>query len=88
MKKKSMELYTNKHPETTIHGTGFKDKESTKKTFKILKKYSLKKQYLVIHTLYYRAKYHPHQTKEMREAMKIYNKWLIEYKKKKKQKQK
>jgi hypothetical protein len=26
--------------------------------------------------MYNRAKYHPHQTKEMREAMKVFKKWL------------
>lgn len=28
------------------------------------------------HTLYYRAKYHKHQTQGMREAMKIYRKFI------------
>jgi hypothetical protein len=33
--------------------------------------------------MYNRAKYHPHQTSDMKEAMKIYKKWLLEYKSKK-----
>ena len=33
--------------------------------------------------MYNRAKYHPHQTQEMTDAMKIFKKWLLNYKKKK-----
>ena len=89
-KKKSLKLYTNNHPETTLHGTGFKNKdkaiqsiilvESSKKT-----KYE---QFLIINVLYNRAKYHPHQTKDMKEAMKIFKKWLMKWKSNKKNKKK
>jgi hypothetical protein len=30
----------------------------------------------VVNTMYNRAKYHPYQTSDMREAMKIFEKWL------------
>ena len=30
----------------------------------------------VVNTIYNRAKYHPHQTDAMREAMKVFEKWL------------
>ena len=33
--------------------------------------------------MYNRAKFHPHQTQEMTDAMKIFKKWLLNYKKKK-----
>lgn len=33
--------------------------------------------------MYNRAKYHPHQTAEMRDAMEIFTKWLKKYKKSK-----
>jgi hypothetical protein len=33
--------------------------------------------------LYQRAKYHKHQTKEMRDAMKIFAHWIKKYKKEK-----
>jgi hypothetical protein len=31
--------------------------------------------------MYNRAKYHPHQTADMREAMKVYKKWLEKFRK-------
>ena len=31
--------------------------------------------------MYNRAKYYPHQTKDMREAMKVYFDWLKKYRK-------
>jgi hypothetical protein len=34
--------------------------------------------------MYNRAKYHPHITKDMKEAMKVYEKWLTKNKKVKK----
>ena len=30
----------------------------------------------VVNTMYNRAKYHPYQTEDMREAMKVFEKWL------------
>lgn len=30
----------------------------------------------VVNTMYNRAKYHPHQTDGMKEAMKVFKKWL------------
>jgi hypothetical protein len=30
----------------------------------------------VVITMYNRAKYHPHQTPEMKDAMKVYDEWL------------
>ena len=31
----------------------------------------------IILTMYYRAYHHPHRTKDMEKAMKIFKKWLI-----------
>jgi hypothetical protein len=31
--------------------------------------------------MYNRAKYHPHHTADMREAMKVYKKWLEKFRK-------
>ena len=36
----------------------------------------IKYQKSVVNTMFYRAKYHPHQTKEMKEAIKIFQKWI------------
>lgn len=76
-------LYADDHPTTSLQGTGFKDAETATKTLKLIKKRSSKYQYDVVNTMYNRAKYHPHQTSDMKEAMKIYKKWLLEYKTKK-----
>jgi aromatic ring hydroxylase len=76
MKKINKSLYEDKHPETSTKGTGFKDKEKALDTLKIIKKRDLVYQKQVVNTMYNRAKYHPHQTKEMRDAMKIFKDWL------------
>lgn len=82
----SVNLYTDAHPETTISGFGFKDEKKALETIQKLKKYPRKYQYQVIQTMYSRAKYHPHSTKEMKEAEKIFKEWLMKYKKERKQK--
>lgn len=71
-----MNLYTDNHPETTLKGTGFKDKKMALKTIKLITKRSMIYQKSVINTLYNRAKYHPNKTLEMNEAMKIFKQWL------------
>jgi hypothetical protein len=76
-----MDLYSNRHPNRTMKGTGFKDKKTALKTIEIIKFRSLIYQFNVINTMYNRAKYHPHQTSEMRDAMKIFANWLKKYKK-------
>ena len=68
---------------TTVPGLGFKDEDTAVKTVKKIEKKPKIYQYQVINTLYNRAKYHPHQTKDMRKAMKIFKQWLDSYKTKK-----
>jgi hypothetical protein len=82
-KHKSIELYTNAHPKTTIKGTGYKNKKTALNTLKLIKDKPLKKQFLIINVLYQRAKYHKNQTKDMIQAMNIFEKWLKKYKKSK-----
>jgi hypothetical protein len=77
---KSIELYTDAHPKTTIKGTGYKDKETALKTLELIKDKPIKYQFLVVNVLYQRAKYHKNQTKTMIDAMKIFDKWLNNYK--------
>jgi hypothetical protein len=74
-------LFNDDHPETSTKGTGFKDKQKALDTLKIIKNRDINYQKLVVITMYNRAKYHPHQTKDMREAMKVYFDWLKKYKK-------
>jgi hypothetical protein len=74
----------NKKPRLRLgYGTANKARMSVKK----LKKQTRQYQVQVAHTLYYRAKYHKHQTKGMKNAMKIYGKFLKTLKRKQKQKQ-
>lgn len=73
-----MNLYSNnKHPETNIKGTGYKDIDAVKKTFELISKRSIIYQKSVIITMYNRAKYHKHITDDMKKGMKLMKKWLV-----------
>jgi hypothetical protein len=77
MKKKvNTSLYEDNHPKTSTTGTGFKDKQKALDTLEIIKDSDMIYQKQVVNTMYNRAKYHPHQTETMREAMKVFEKWL------------
>jgi hypothetical protein len=80
-KKINYSLYNDDHPKTSTKGTGFKDKQKALDTLKIIKNRDLTYKKLIVVTMYNRAKYHPHQTKEMRDAMKVFRNWLKKYKK-------
>ena len=54
-----------------------------RKTIKLLKTQPFVYQLQAGHTMYYRAKYHKHQTDGMKEAMKIYKKFLNTLKRRK-----
>lgn len=69
-------LYEDKHPKTSLKGTGFKNKQKALDTIELIKDYNLTYQKNVVNTMYNRAKYHPYQTKDMKEAMKIYKIWI------------
>jgi hypothetical protein len=77
---KSIELYTDAHPKTTIKGTGYKDKKTALRTLKLIKNKPIKYQFLTINVLYQRAKFHKNQTEGMIDAMHIFKKWLNNYK--------
>ena len=76
-----MSLYNNKNPKTTIHKFGYGNKQRALDTIKNVKSYNKNYQFQIINTMYNRAKYHKNRTKDMEEAMKIFNKWLQNYKK-------
>lgn len=76
MKKVNKSLYEDNHPTTSTKGTGFKNKQKALDTLKIIKNRDLIYQKQVVNTMYNRAKYHPYQTKDMLEAMKVYKEWL------------
>lgn len=68
----------NKNPKNSVKNTGFKNKEKALETIKIVKKLEKVKQMQIILTMYYRAEHHPHKTKDMIEAQKVFKKWLID----------
>jgi len=80
-----MNLYTDDNPEFTVKDVGFKDPKTARNTIKnAIKAHPRDKisQMRIIHAMFYRAKFHPNKTKEMKEAMKILKDWLDNYKKK------
>lgn len=62
----------NKKPKLHL---GYGTANKARRSVKLLKKQPKQYQYQAAHTLYYRAKYHKHQTKGMRNAMKILGKF-------------
>lgn len=76
MKKVNKSLYEDKHPTTSTKGTGFKNKMKALDTINIIKDRDIVYQKQVVNTMYNRAKYHPYQTDGMKEAMKVFKKWL------------
>ena len=80
MKKVNKSLYEDNHPTTSTKGTGVKDKQKALDTLHIIKDRDIVYQKQVVTTMYNRAKYHPYQTNEMKDAMKIFNKWLEKHK--------
>jgi len=77
------QLYNDLHPEKSLKNTGYKNHITAANTINMISKRSLKYQFDVINTMFNRAKYHPNKTKEMEDAMKIFNQWLKNYQKKK-----
>ena len=77
----NLSLFSDYNPKTTTYGLGFKDKEKAIHTIKIIKKRDLKYQVNVIATMLGRAKKHPHKTKNMNQAIKVFSIWMKNYKK-------
>tara|TARA_Y100000992_G_scaffold48726_1_gene28487 strand:- start:2369 stop:2905 length:537 start_codon:yes stop_codon:yes gene_type:complete len=80
----NLSLFSDYNPKTTTFGLGFKDKSKAIYTLKKIKNRNQKYQVNVVSTMLGRAKKHPSQTKEMREAILVFNKWMNNYKKKNK----
>ena len=68
----------NKNPKKSVKNTGFADSKKALDTLEIIKKLDKKHQMQIVITMYYRAEYHPHKTKDMEKAQKIFKKWLIQ----------
>ena len=77
----NLSLFSDYNPKTTTYGLGFKDKEKALHTVKAIKNRDLKYQVNVIATMLGRAKKHPHKTKNMNEAIKVFSLWMKNYKK-------
>ena len=84
IKPQNLSLFSDYNKDTTVKNLGFKDKEKALYTLKKIKNKSLKYQVNLVSTMIGRAKSHPYQTKEMREAIKIFEEWLKNYHKTKK----
>ena len=82
-KKVNKSLYYNGTKKPRVK-SGYGTEERAKQTLRNLKGKDKLYQYQVVNTMYNRAKYHANQTKGMREAMKVYKKWLDKQKKKSK----
>ena len=72
----NLSLYSDYNKETTIPNLGFKNKEKALYTIKAIK--NKPKKYIVslINTMIGRAMNHPHRTKDMMEAVKVFKKFL------------
>ena len=80
----NLSLFSDYKPETTLKGLGFKDREKALFTISAIKKRPIKYQVNVIATMLGRVKNHPNKTKEMGDAIIVFNKWMENYKKNKK----
>ena len=74
------------HPRLKTLGYGTEEK--ARNSIAKLKAYPKAYQHQAASTMYFRAKYHANQTKNMRKAMKVYSKFLKTLKHKKHKKQK
>jgi len=70
------DLYSDDNPKDTVRGTGYGDASSARKTLKIITSVDKERQMQIVNTLYNRAKHHANQTAGMRDAMKIFKKWI------------
>ena len=76
-------LYSDYKPETTLKGLGFKDKEKAIYTLDAIRERDTKYQVNVVSTMLGRAKKHPNKTSDMDDAIMVFEKWLLDYKKSK-----
>lgn len=75
-KKVNLSLYADYNPKTTIKGLGFKNKEKAIYTINKIKNKDKTYKVRLLNTMINRAKYHPHVNKDMKEAIKVFQKEL------------
>ena len=83
LKPLNLSLYSDYKPETTLKGLGFKNKEKATYTIDAIKARDKRYQVNVVSTMLGRAKKHPNKTADMDEAILVFEKWMINYKKSK-----
>ena len=83
LKPLNLSLYSDYKPETTLKGLGFKNKEKAIYTIDAIKDRDKKYQVNVVSTMLGRAKKHPNKTADMDEAILVFEKWMLDYKKNK-----
>ena len=81
LKPLNLSLYSDYKPETTLRGLGFKNKEKATYTIDAIKARDKKYQVNVVSTMLGRAKKHPNKTADMDEAILVFEKWMLNYKK-------
>ena len=69
---KSLSLYADYKPKTTVKGLGFKDKAKAEYTINVIKDMDYNYQMNVINTMINRAMHHPHVNENMKQAIKIF----------------
>jgi hypothetical protein len=74
-KRRDGSLYSNGRSKPRTK-TGYGDSKRAKETLRNIKKFDKAYQMQVVTTMYNRAKYHANQTEGMRDAMKLFKKWL------------
>eukprot|EP00588_Corethron_pennatum_P002943 CAMPEP_0194294480 /NCGR_PEP_ID=MMETSP0169-20130528/50755_1 /TAXON_ID=218684 /ORGANISM="Corethron pennatum, Strain L29A3" /LENGTH=616 /DNA_ID=CAMNT_0039043343 /DNA_START=134 /DNA_END=1984 /DNA_ORIENTATION=- len=73
-------LYTDDNPSTTIKGTGFKDAATAERTIRLTSQPGVRfNQYWTVRAMRERAAHHPHPTAGIREALRIFDQWLANY---------
>ena len=80
LKPLNLSLYSDYKPETTLKGLGFKNKEKATYTIDAIKDRQKKSGKCCIHHIM-QSKKHANKTSDMDEAIFVFEKWMIDYKK-------
>ena len=70
------DLFSDDNPKDTIKGTGYGSAEKARTTIKKMKNVDDGRAMQTINTMYNRAKHNKNQNQGMRDAMKIFKKWI------------
>ena len=79
LNKLNFSLYEEYKPKSRVQGLGYKNKVKAEETLKKIKNMPLSYQKRTVITMKARAENHPHQTKEMKDAIKVFDEWLVKH---------